>query len=104
MLFLLDFQKKKYFILLIPVITVLIYLGKNRKWLDIIYQEPKIHVRIDSGVLNPGFYDLMEGETMENLVKKAGGLSGNPVLKENEAKRVLFDGEIINIGDRNGGK
>jgi competence protein ComEA len=59
----------------------------------------KIIVDIDGEVKNPGVYEFVEGDRVNDAIKKAGGLNEEAYTKNINKARLLVDGEKIYIID-----
>ncbi len=54
-----------------------------RDWLtayDLLYHQKNITVTLDGAVQNPGTYTMLSGNTVKDLIRKAGGLSKNAAV------------------------
>jgi competence protein ComEA len=56
-----------------------------------------IIVDVDGAILNPGVYEFVEGDRIEDAIIKAGGLLENANTKNINRARLLKDGEKIYI-------
>nr|WP_312575919.1 helix-hairpin-helix domain-containing protein [Sedimentibacter sp.] len=59
-----------------------------------------IMVDVDGAVKNPGVYELIEGDRVEDALKKAGGLLETSDTKNINRARILADGEKIYIAEK----
>lgn len=57
----------------------------------------RIFIDIDGAVINPGVYELSEGDRVIDAINKAGGLSEDAFTKNLNKARLLVDGEKIYI-------
>lgn len=89
-----------YFGLAILIIGIGGFILKNRSLLDFIYSPNIIYVKISGDVVKPGVYEMREGDILENLIQKAGGLSEEKKNPEYNPDTVLQDGDVIRLGDR----
>jgi len=60
----------------------------------------KIVVDIDGAVKNPGVYEFVQGDRVEDALKKAGGLLETSYTKNINRARILDDGEKIYIAEK----
>lgn len=72
---------------------------QNRSLLDLLYSPKIIYVKVTGQVVNPGIYEMEEGDILKDLIQQAGGLSkmANP---DYNPYAVLQDGDVIRLGDR----
>jgi DNA uptake protein ComE-like DNA-binding protein len=75
-------------------------LKENRYLLDYVYSPKNIYVKIQGSVMSPGIYEMRQGDILEDLVKKAGGLKENATIPNFDPDQLLLDGQVIQLGDR----
>lgn len=73
-------------------------LNRNRTLIKSIYPPPQIHVKISGNITHPGIYNLDEGQTIQHLVDKAGGLIDNNDNSDYNPEEVLRNGQVIVLG------
>jgi DNA uptake protein ComE-like DNA-binding protein len=76
------------------------FLKENRLILPKAFADERIYVQIKSGVAKPGIYEMSKGEKLKDLIQKAGGFKVDPLAQEIDMNSDLFDGQVIQLGDR----
>ena len=62
-----------------------------------IYSAPSIYVKVLGNIKQPGLYELKDGQNLQHLVDKAGGvLYGN--LLDYNLNETLKNGQVIVLG------
>jgi len=77
-----------------------IILSQNRHWLDLLYEPKAIYVKIGGNIRNPGIYKMRNGDRLEDLIEKAGGLKDTEKSIGYDPLTPLEDGGVIWLGDR----
>ncbi|EKO15743.1 MULTISPECIES: SLBB domain-containing protein [Leptospira] len=71
-------------------------LRKNREQIRNRFQSESISASIRGNVVHPGVYRLHKGDTLDDLVRLAGGLKKPSVLELNLDREIL-DGQTIEL-------
>ncbi|WP_016752991.1 SLBB domain-containing protein [Leptospira kirschneri] len=71
-------------------------LRKNREQIRNRFQSESISASIRGNVVHPGVYRLHKGDTLDDLVRLAGGLKKTSVLELNLDREIL-DGQTIEL-------
>ncbi|AAS69851.1 SLBB domain protein [Leptospira interrogans serovar Grippotyphosa str. UI 12769] len=71
-------------------------LRKNREQIRSIFQSEAIAASIHGNVVHPGVYRLHKGDTLDDLVRLAGGLK-KPSTLELDLDREILDGQTIEL-------
>lgn len=75
------------------------WIAWNKDFLDLIYQPKIIHVKIDGNITNPGIYKMRNGDRLEDLIQRAGGLREPEKLPNYDPHSLLRDGDSIWLGE-----
>lgn len=62
-----------------------------------IYSPPKIQAKILGKVFLPGIYELNSGDTVKDLLDKAGGSKNDAGLNNLNLEAEVLDGQVIRI-------
>ncbi|PJZ52816.1 SLBB domain-containing protein [Leptospira adleri] len=82
--------------LLVLFVSIGSLLRKNQDRVRSIFEPENISAAIRGNVRNPGVYRLKQGDTLEDLLKVAGGYK-KPSPTELDLNREILDGQVIEL-------
>ncbi|PJZ59394.1 SLBB domain-containing protein [Leptospira barantonii] len=82
--------------LLVLFLSVGFLLRRNRDWVRSVFEPESISAAIRGNVNNPGVYKLKAGDTLEDLIRVAGGIKKN-TSTEQDLNREILDGQVIEL-------
>lgn len=82
--------------ILVLFLSVGFLLRRNRDWVRSVFEPENISAAIRGNVKNPGVYNLKAGDTLEDLIRVAGGIKGT-LPTEQDLSREILDGQVIEL-------
>ncbi|MCG6168699.1 MULTISPECIES: SLBB domain-containing protein [Leptospira] len=82
--------------LLVLFLSVGFLLRRNRDWVRSVFEPESISAAIRGNVNKPGVYKLKAGDTLEDLIRVAGGMKKNTEA-EQDLNREILDGQVIEL-------
>ncbi|TGK17779.1 SLBB domain-containing protein [Leptospira stimsonii] len=82
--------------LLVLFVSVGTLLKRNQDRVRSFFEPDSISAAIRGNVQNPGVYRLKQGDTLEDLLKIAGGLK-KPSQTQPDLNREILDGQVIEL-------
>ncbi|AVQ11039.1 MULTISPECIES: hypothetical protein [Leptospira] len=83
-------------VVLILFLSFGFFLRRNRELVRSIFEPEPISASIRGNIVSPGVYRLHRGDTLEDLVRMAGGFK-KPSSKEQDLDREILDGQAIEL-------